>query len=559
MKRSGRSGGRRWRPALWGLLAALPLAASPPAALPAAAETAWGACLDCHEDPDLELTTAAGETLRLGVSPDELEASPHRELECRDCHEEVRLDEHPGDREVASIETWRAEAGRACRQCHSAGDFDRVPHHEPLAAAGAQPGCTGCHGAHGVLPVARWREAAGPNGYCLGCHGRGAAVPEPSGQAARLLDVDAGGLAGSVHAGHDCSDCHADYSASSHPGSGGEGETARRLAASRICAGCHDDKFEQVQGSVHFALLRAGSPLAPGCGDCHEPHAVAPRERYATLTGTPCRRCHDAIFEAYASSMHGVARANGGHLAAPLCSDCHRAHDVNGTARPELVREACGGCHPQAAAAHTAWLPNAALHLGAVACVACHAPEGERAVGLRVVDAASGRTLTVEEVTRLLGSDAAAFLEHGGEGVDGLDLWSALRRIGGEPGASAVALEGRLEVPHGAEAHRLRPKSGAVRRCETCHTAGSFGQVAVRLVDGEGRPRRVAAAPEVLVSPASVVPIRGFYALGATRIRVLDWLLVLAVLGGLTVPAVHGGARLLAARRARAGRAGEGR
>ena len=43
----------------------------------------------------------------------------------------------------------------------------------------------------------------------------------------------------------------------------------------------------------------------------------------------------------------------------------------------------------------------------------------------------------------------------------------------------------------------------------------------------------------MLVSPASVRSVSGFYAIGSTRIKLLDYLLVLVVLGSLAVPIVH--------------------
>ena len=63
-----------------------------------------------------------------------------------------------------------------------------------------------------------------------------------------------------------------------------------------------------------------------------------------------------------------------------------------------------------------------------------------------------------------------------------------------------------------------------------------------------GRPKRFEGAPGMLTDAASVVSIHGFYALGATRHGVLDWALVLAVAGGLTVVAIHLTFRLRAAR-----------
>jgi hypothetical protein len=299
-------------------------------------------------------------------------------------------------------------------------------------------------------------------------------------------------------------------------------------------------------------MLRAGASGAPGCTDCHSAHDVAPAEKFATLTGTPCRGCHPRIFAAYSGSMHGKALASGKHFDAPLCSDCHRAHDVQGSARPELVRAACIGCHPTAVALHSVWLPNATLHLGAVSCAVCHAPKAERVVALRLVEVNTGRTLTEREIADLTGGDVRAAINAAGSGMNGLDLWTAMRRLESRRQASAEKLDivGRLEVVRGIDAHRLAGKSGAVRDCESCHTRGSraFESVALTLATDDGRPKRFDASPGLLTDAASVIPVHGFYAIGATRHVVLDWLLVLAVAGGLAVVAIHLTFRLRAAR-----------
>jgi hypothetical protein len=127
-----------------------------------------------------------------------------------------------------------------------------------------------------------------------------------------------------------------------------------------------------------------------------------------------------------------------------------------------------------------------------------------------------------------------------------------MRRLESLRLASAAKLNivGRLEIARGVDAHRLADKSGAVRDCESCHTNGSkvFDQVALSLARDDGRPKRFNGGKGMLTDAASVVSIPGFYALGATRVTVLDWLLALAVAGGLAVVAIHLTFRLRAAR-----------
>lgn len=545
--------GGRW-PLLLGVFALLALAAVPtrPGTVLAAAKApAWGDCLDCHEDDSLSLTTAKGEKLSLMVKAADLAGSAHSGVECQGCHSGVQLDTHPEGNTVASLDRYRLAASRACLSCHPAEKLRARAPHAGVVFEDQQLACVECHGAHGVKRVAAWKRSVAPNDYCLTCHSKSLALQRPDGTSIELA-VDVQKLRASVHPDHDCSDCHAGFSTGGHAALPIAGDANRAVTAVQTCARCHEDKLRQAEGSIHFTRLRSGLPGAPGCTDCHSAHEVAPRERYATAAGTPCRTCHAKIFEAYTGSMHGKARASGDHLDAPMCSECHRAHDVQGSAHPEQVRAACLGCHPTAIAIHATWLPNTALHLDVVSCAACHAPLARRMVTLRLVDRDSGRHLTEREVGDLLGGSAAASIDPSGNGMSGRDLFTIIRRLESRREASASKLDviGRLEVARGIDAHRLADKSGAVRNCESCHESGSapFEETALVLARDDGRPKRFEGAPGMLTDAASVVSINGFYALGATRHKALDWLLLLAVAGGLSVVALHLTFRIRAAR-----------
>jgi ssDNA-binding Zn-finger/Zn-ribbon topoisomerase 1 len=449
---------------------------------------------------------------------------------------------------VASVEAYRAAASRACFSCHAEGKLRAKSHHAGVVTDNPKLSCAECHGSHRIMRIAAWKTTPPGDEFCLRCHSR-SIVAERDGAGTYSIRIDEAKLKASVHPDHACVDCHADFSANDHPVTNGRHNHA--VDSTRACARCHAEKMRQAEGSIHFTLLRSGVAGAPGCSDCHSAHAVAPKERYATLTGTPCRSCHEEIFAAYAGSMHGTARASGGHLDAPLCSDCHRAHDVKGSASPALVREACMGCHPAAGKAHDAWLPNAALHLQSVSCAACHAPAAERVVALRLTEAGTGRALTEREVRELLGTDAAK-LDPTGDGIDAVELWDAVKLLESRRLATDAKLEviGRLEVARGASAHRLANKAGAIRSCESCHDASgkAFDTVALSLARDDGRPKSFSGSPKMLTEAGAMLSVRDFYALGGTRSILLDWLLALAVAGGFAVIALHLTARLWTAR-----------
>ena len=59
-----------------------------------------------------------------------------------------------------------------------------------------------------------------------------------------------------------------------------------------------------------------------------------------------------------------------------------------------------------------------------------------------------------------------------------------------------------------------------------------------------GIPIRYDADKDVLNSAFSIASIGGFYAIGGTRITILDVIVVLALLGGIGFAIVHGSLRI---------------
>jgi len=132
-------------------------------------------------------------------------------------------------------------------------------------------------------------------------------------------------------------------------------------------------------------------------------------------------------------------------------------------------------------------------------------------------------------------------LDASGDGLDSVELWKLVRRGSKLGQATDVTLRGRMEVSTGGDAHRLAPRTAAVRSCEDCHQGGASGfqNVTVSISAPDGRKQRFEADRKVLNSVVSVDSLGDFYAPGGTRIRMLDGLLVLALVGGLAIPVGH--------------------
>ncbi len=377
---------------------------------------------------------------------------------------------------------------------------------------------------------------------CLACHGSNGMQKKLADGDTLALHVNGGVFAASVHGGMGCTACHAAVDPKIHPGAGRKIDSARKYSVAQmsVCKTCHEDKFKQYEGSIHASLLREGNPIAPVCTDCHNPHAVKPKSARLSLKDVPCQKCHGSIFEAYAGSVHGLARSQSDKSNAPICSDCHRAHDVSAASTSEQAKNACQGCHANVLRSHQDWLPNAETHLQVISCPACHSPNAKRRVDLRLFDSVSQQRVKEKEGVPQFETRAHSADEKG-QGLNALALQSLLKQFNSDGAQGKTTLRGRLEVSDSAEIHQLRTKDKAISDCATCHSAGgnAFQSVTVSIVGPDGRPLRYDAQKEVLNTVVSVDSVRGFYAIGSTRIKLLDWLLILAVLSGLAVPVGH--------------------
>lgn len=353
------------------------------------------------------------------------------------------------------------------------------------------------------------------------------------------LHIPGDTFAKSVHSSVGCTGCHYDIDLNAHPPEKNDIPSARTFSIQmiQVCRGCHADRYDQWQSSIHAALVRSSNPAAPICTDCHNPHAVI-KGAAATVEQAPCQKCHKDIYTAYLGSMHGKARLKSTESIAPICSDCHSAHAVKPTSLGQGPIAACFGCHEGLLESHQKWLPNAALHFEVVSCPACHAPKAQRKVDLMLMDKKDAQPLEMQDAGVPLFEASA---KSGSGGIDAQGLANLIETLNKNGLAGDTVLRGRLEAATGPEAHELTDKSQAISDCKTCHSAGSpaFQSVTVSVVEPQGQRVVYAANADVLTSVISVNSIGGFYAIGGTRIKLLDILLILAILGGVGFAVGH--------------------
>ncbi len=184
---------------------------------------------------------------------------------------------------------------------------------------------------------------------CLGCHTDPSLALEFPGGAKLSLAVDAAVYGKSVHGSRvGCTGCHRAQREVPHPAVTSKDVDELRAEFGEACRHCHFENFTRGLDGVHHAQREAGNSGAPTCVDCHGTHDVSRAGRPRSKVSQTCATCHSDIFDVYAKSVHGKALLEQGNEDVPVCTDCHRSHDI---ADPKSRKwqlttpDACGRCH----------------------------------------------------------------------------------------------------------------------------------------------------------------------------------------------------------------------
>ncbi len=187
---------------------------------------------------------------------------------------------------------------------------------------------------------------------CLGCHGGDPSqtMDLPSGEKLSLY-VDQAVFAKSVHGEIlRCGDCHADKTGYPHDSKPFQTRRDVTVAYYEQCKSCHFANYTKTLDGVHFAVMAKGNRKAALCVDCHGFHDISrPTEPRARISQT-CAGCHADVNKVYLKSVHGKG-LTAGNQDVPVCTDCHRAHDIADPRDGSLALrtpEICGRCHTDA-------------------------------------------------------------------------------------------------------------------------------------------------------------------------------------------------------------------
>ncbi len=199
-----------------------------------------------------------------------------------------------------------------------------------------------------ALLLAQQSPAAPPDAdTCLACHSDPGLSATTLDGAAVSLQVDPTVLTRSVHARLACADCHTGKSEVPHEPRSFASRRDLTLAYDEQCRRCHFANYTKTLDSVHQASVARGDRTAPVCVDCHGAHDIQKPSEPRTRISQTCARCHEGVALAYAKSVHGrdLAAASPD---VPVCTDCHRAHDIGGPHQEQWelqTPELCGRCH----------------------------------------------------------------------------------------------------------------------------------------------------------------------------------------------------------------------
>jgi hypothetical protein len=297
------------------------------------------ACERCHANRDfLGGRPGRARDTTLYVPATILADTRHSSLRCADCHRAFDAGyPHSAEARVVPCETCHEAAGR---------DWAASIHAPNAAISGDAPTCVGCHGSHSVYGKEDRRSPT------------------------HALNVAA-----------TCGRCHAD------PGIIGTYFSTADKAQARVAVA-------QFHKTVHGgALTRDGLVVSATCNDCHGAHKVLPADSAESSVNrrnipATCGACHAGITEVYDASAHGLAYAAGDTTesgkGAPVCVDCHSAHEIVRADQPEWflgVVQECGDCHERLYETYFETYHGKVTHLGstlAATCSDCHTPHDMR-------------------------------------------------------------------------------------------------------------------------------------------------------------------------------------
>lgn len=286
--------------------------------------------------------------------------SVHGGVRCAECHTAIQAYPHPAKQTPVK-----------CAACHSDAASTLA---QSVHVASGGPTCLNCHGAaHAILPSTNSKSATYPSSLprtCGACHGNAQVAKKAGLQEVYSLYMD------SIHGfaltrdgllvAASCSSCHGSHGILPHK------DPKSRTNHSNIpatCGTCHAGPLQDFSNGIHGQMLQAGVAEAPVCTNCHTAHQItrSGTTEWQMKTTATCGGCHKAELATYRDTFHAQVSALG-YKQTARCWDCHRSHDIlppsdpKSTVAPAHLVATCGKCHEGANASFVKYDPHADAH-----------------------------------------------------------------------------------------------------------------------------------------------------------------------------------------------------
>ncbi len=186
--------------------------------------------------------------------------------------------------------------------------------------------------------------------YCLSCHGKeGNTYALPNGDQLNLY-ISKDVLSHSVHSplGIECEACHTEITTYPHPAVAAQSKREFSRTVYTACKKCHSKVYDNNMDSVHAKVASEGKQEAPICTDCHGAHDVQSPDKPRSKVSQTCNKCHSDINHLYEGSVHGKALLEDNNNDVPVCTDCHGVHNIQDPRTEEFrinTPELCARCH----------------------------------------------------------------------------------------------------------------------------------------------------------------------------------------------------------------------
>jgi len=321
-------------------------------------------CTDCHGN---EAVMPRGKF----VDPKLFAGTPHRRLECVQCHPDYEGKEEGHPKQKAREVN--------CGVCHGH-DVPANAYKKSVHGVAADrhdsdaPKCWTCHGSHRILKSSDPDSSTHPANLeqvCFKCHSDPGVISRHNlPDQAWIKDYESTVHWGSrqkVNGVAYCASCHGTHAI--FPAANPE-SSVNRWNVARTCGQCHETIFAEFRQSVHGKAYLEKNKDVPVCTDCHGAHTIKGKasptsSSYPTNIATMCLRCHDKERIAlnsnmpalrgktYFASYHGIASLKG-DVTVANCASCHGSHNIlkssdpKSTVNPANIPETCGKCHPGA-------------------------------------------------------------------------------------------------------------------------------------------------------------------------------------------------------------------